>query len=442
MTNPEVIRRRILSLVKDFFNAKAQQGKHFHPGISRIPYAGRVFNEEELQNAVDAVLDSWWTLGPRGDKLETALAKFLGVKYAALVNSGSSANLVAVATLCSAQIQSPLQPRDEVITPAVTFPSTVAPLVLYGLIPVFVDCDLGTYNVSPQALKKALSSKTRALMIPHTLGNMTDMDFLMDFVKKHNLVLIEDACDALGSKWDNKLLGTFGQIGTLSFYPAHHMTMGEGGAVFTNEDKLDKIAKSIRDWGRDCWCKTGASNTCGKRFSWQLGGLPYGYDHKYIYSNIGYNLKPTDIQAAIGLAQIKKLPGFITQRKANFKKLHNTFKRYEEFLILPKWRPKANPSWFGYPITVRENPYFKRLDIITYLEDCHIETRLFFAGNITRQPGYQNIHCRVVGNLSNSNIVMNNSFFIGVYPGIDAKMSDYILEVFEEFFVNRGIKIS
>ncbi len=430
--DPRVTRDKIHALVKEYYQ-QAHQPAPFVAGESKVHYAGRVFDEQELLLGVDSVLDFWLTLGSYGQAFEEKLKSYLGVRDVILVNSGSSANLVAFASLLSPEMERPLQRNDEVITPAVTFPSTLAPIVLNGLVPVFVDCELGTYNIDCSQLEGALSPKVKAMVIPHTLGNVVDMDYLRDFAQAHSLYLLEDTCDALGSKWNGRMAGTFGDLGTLSFYPAHHITMGEGGAVFTNNGRLAKIVRSLRDWGRDCWCEPGVSNTCQKRFGWQLGDLPFGYDHKYVYSNIGYNLKPTDIQAAIGVGQLEKLPMFVAKRKENLKALFHRLQKHVEYLLLPKWLDRADPSWFGFPITVRENPYFTRNELTNYLEQNKVETRLLFAGNILRQPAYRNIQRRAVGDLRNSDTVMNQTFFIGVYPGIEMKMIDYVCEMFDQF---------
>ena len=349
-----------------------------------------------------------------------------------LVNSGSSANLVALTSLLSEMLPEPLRPGDEVITPAATFPTTLAPIVQNSLLPVFVDCEIGTYNADLDQVEAAISPRTRAIVLPHTLGNVFDLDRVAALCKKHALYLVEDTCDALGSKWDGKLVGTFGDFASMSFYPAHHITMGEGGAVATNKALQARVARSVRDWGRDCWCAPGVSNTCNKRFDWQLGDLPRGYDHKYIYSNIGYNLKPTDLQAAIGLAQMEKLPGFIARRKRNFQRLYEGLKDLPD-LILPRWDSRADVSWFAFPITVRPEVGFARKDLVAHLEASKIETRMIFAGNLLRQPAYRKIQRRVVGELKNTDLVMTNTFFVGVYPGLTDPMLDFMVERFHAF---------
>jgi len=414
---------------------QAHSAVPFTPGESRVNYAGRVYDERELTAAVDAVLDFWLTAGPRAATFEDGLARFLGLRHALAANSGSSANLVAVSALCSQRLERRLQPGDEVITPAVGFPTTVAPLVQNGLTPVFVDCELGAYNLDPEQLEPALSERTRALFFAHTLGNPVEMDPVMAFARAHNLYVIEDVCDALGSAYDGKMVGAFGDLATLSFYPAHHITTGEGGAVVTGNSKLARIAQSVRDWGRDCHCRYNSppNGACGRRFEWRIPGLDEPYDHRYLFTEIGYNLKMTDMQAAIGLAQLEKLPDFIAARKRNFSCLYQDLRCYEEFLILPTWSKRADPSWFAFPITVRPGAPFSRRDLITFLEGRNIETRLLFAGNIVRQPGYRHIKHRTVGDLPNSDIVLRSTFFIGVYPGLDDARIAYILETFADF---------
>jgi len=412
----------------DTFHAK----KAFVPGVSKVHYAGRVYDADELINAVDAVLDFNLTAGRYSEKLEAEFKTHFGCSRFLLVNSGSSANLLMVATLAAASTPDPLKTGDEVITPAVTFPTTLTPLLQYGLVPVLVDCRLGTYNADFEEIKKALSPKTRAILIPHTLGNPCDLDRIRDLCLEKGLFFLEDCCDALGGTYAGKQVGTFGDMASLSFYPAHHMTLGEGGGVIVNRAGLAKTALSIRDWGRDCWCAPGKSDTCGKRFGWKLGDLPEGYDHKYIYSNLGYNLKVTDMQAAIGLAQWAKLPGFIAKRRENFAFYRKEFEMLEEYLVLPESDPKAEPSWFGFPVTARGS--IRREELTRYLESSNIETRLLFAGNILKQPGFKGIRCRQVGNLEKTDEIMNKTFFIGVYPGLTAEMRMYVLDKFKDFF--------
>lgn len=412
--------------------------KPFVPGRSVVPVSGKVFDHEEIIEATDAVLDGWWTDGRFSALFEHRLSKWLGVSYAALVNSGSSANLVALTALTSHKLgDKRLKPGDEVITVAAGFPSTVNPIVQNGLVPVFVDIEPGYYNASIEEITKALSPKTRAIMIAHTLGNPFDIGAVKELCKKNNLWLIEDNCDALGSKFAGQNTGTFGHVATCSFYPAHHITMGEGGAVFTNDSNLYKIIKSVRDWGRDCWCLTGKDNTCGKRYDWQLGTLPYGYDHKYTYSEMGYNLKATDIQAAIGLAQLKKLDGFVAARKKNFTRLYEGLKQFEDVFILPKWEKEADPSWFGFLLTIKESAKFNRDEIAQFLNSKKIGTRYLFAGNLLRQPYFTNkeINYRVVGDLKNTDLVMERTFWVGVYPGLSDEMLGYMIQCVNEFVV-------
>ena len=436
MDQAKMLKKEIFQKVKEYYEM-VHKAKEFVPGKSKIHYAGRVYDEQEMINMVDAVLDFWITLGPYGDQLEKELASFLGVREALLVNSGSSANLVAISALMSPQLDDHLSPGDEVITPAVTFPTTFTPIIQNGLTPVVVDCELGTYNIAPGSIEEAISPKTRAMFLPHTLGNPCQMDKIVEICSKHKLYLIEDACDALGAKYDDKSVGTFGDFSTLSCYPAHHISMGEGGVIFTNSAMLARIARSVRDWGRDCWCKGDASpnGACGKRFQYKIkmGEEEIDYDHRYVYSNIGYNLKPTDIQAAMGLAQLKKLDWFIERRGHNFNRLFEGLKRYEDIFILPSWAEKAEPSWFAFPLTIRPNSRFSRRQLLVFLEEANIETRLLFAGNVLRQPAFKDINCRVIGNLTNSDLVMTNTFFIGVYPGIGDEEIDYVLGKFEEF---------
>lgn len=429
-TSAAALKQEILEKVKQYWEL-AHQPRPFVPQQSRVNYSGRVYGAEEMQNLVDSSLDFWLTLGPWADKFELKLQKYLGARQAVLVNSGSTANLTAVMALMSPLLENCLVPGDEVITPAVTFPTTLAPLVHGGLIPVFVDCEVGTYNVNPKLLEAAISPKTRAIMVPHTLGNPCDLDVIADLCKRHKLFLVEDTCDALGGTWRGKPVGTFGDLATISFFPAHQMTMGEGGAVIVNNPKLIKIVRSVRDWGRDCWCATGETNTCGKRFGWDLGELPHGYDHKYIYSTLGYNFKPTDMQAAIGVAQLDRLPDFIEARRRNFSRFYEALTPYNDRLVLPTIDERANPSWFGFTITVREG--IKRVELIKWLEDANIETRLVFGGNILKQPGFQNITRRVHGTLDESDRIMRDTFFVGVFPGMTDEKIDFVTERIKAF---------
>ncbi len=425
-------------ILKKIYNEKFRNEK-FIPGESHIPVSGKIFDEQEIYRMVEAVLDGWWTEGRFSDEFEKKLSRWLGVKHTSLTNSGSSANLLAVTALMSKKLNNKrLKPGDEVITVAAGFPSTVNPIIQNNLVPVFVDVDLGTYNANIEQIKKAVTSKTRAIMIAHTLGNPFDLDEITKLCKEKDFWLIEDNCDALGSLYNGTKTGTFGHIATCSFYPAHHITMGEGGAVFTNDSVLDRVVRSVRDWGRDCYCKTGQDNTCGMRFGWQLGDLPFGYDHKYVYSEIGYNLKITDMQAALALAQIKKLDGFVEKRKENFKILYEALKKYEQYFVLPRWQENADPSWFGFLLTVKEDAPFKRNDIVEHLQNENIGTRYLFAGNLLKQPYFveNDIEYRVVGDLKNTDLIMNNTFWIGVYPGLSKEMLDYVKTCFDDFLNN------
>ncbi len=436
MGQDKLLKEEIFRKVREYYNKVHRAGK-FIPGKSRIHYGGRVFDEEEMCLMVDAVLDFWITLGPYGDKLEGELADFFGVTEAILVNSGSSANLLSVSTLMSEQLEGHLSAGNEVITPALTFPTTFTAIVQNRLVPVVVDCELGTYNINPDALEEAISAKTRAVFIPHTLGNPCRMDRIGKICAAHRLYLIEDVCDALGARYDGKLVGTFGDLGTLSCYPAHHISMGEGGVVLARDITLAKIVRSLRDWGRDCWCRGEVSpnGACGNRFGYKIriGDEEIDYDHRYVYSNIGFNLKPTDIQAAMGLAQFKKLGRILQKRQHNFNRLLNGLKKYEDIIILPEWDSRAEPSWFAFPLTIRCGAGFTRRELLVFLEEANIETRLLFAGNILNQPAFKNINCRVYGNLANSDKIMASAFFLGVYPGISDEMIDYVLMKFEQF---------
>jgi CDP-4-dehydro-6-deoxyglucose reductase, E1 len=427
------LRSQILELVAEYHQA-AFPHKEFIPGTSAVPVSGKVFDATEIQYLVDASLDFWLTTGRFAAEFERKLAEWIGVKHCALVNSGSSANLVALSALTSPQLgDRRLIPGDEVITVAAGFPTTVNPIFQNQLVPVFVDIKLPTYDVDITQLDAALSPKTKAIMIAHTLGNPFNLSGVMQFADRHNLWVIEDNCDALGSTYQGQKTGTFGHISTLSFYPAHHITMGEGGAVLTNDSKLKKIIESFRDWGRDCWCNPGVDNSCNKRFGWQLGDLPTGYDHKYTYSHIGYNLKLTDMQAAVGLAQLDKLPQFIEQRRQNFDFLCQQLQDLEDVLILPEATSDSEPSWFGFILSVRETADFTRNDLVQHLEENKITTRLLFGGNLIRQPAYKDLNYRVIGDLSNTNRVMNNAFWIGLYPGLTEEMLKYTASVMRQF---------
>lgn len=427
------LREQILELVRQFHHEQFAP-REFRPGVDRVHYAGRVFDAEEISNLVDASLDFFLTANRYADRFESELAEFMGVSDALLVNSGSSANLVALSALTSPKLGGRrLRPGDEVITVAAGFPTTVAPILQNGLVPVFVDVNLGDYTAIPERLEDAIGPRTRAIMMAHTLGVPFDLDVAGELARKHDLWLIEDNCDGLGSRHRGRLTGTFGHVSTLSFYPAHHITMGEGGAVVTDDEPLARIAKSFRDWGRDCYCAGGESNTCGTRFNQRFGSLPDGYDHKYVYSHIGYNLKVTDMQAAVGCAQLSKLDGFVAARRANFARLLEVLRPFEDRLILPRAGAFAEPSWFGLAITVRDDAGFSRAEVVAWLETHLIETRPLFAGNLLRHPAFSDIPHRVVGDLRNTDTAMNQTFFIGVYPGLDAARLDYVADVLTRF---------
>lgn len=434
MKTEKQFRKEIFEKIKKIYKLRKSSEK-FIPGKTRINYAGRVYDEKEMINLADASLDFWLTSGRFANKFEQDFAEFLGVKYCLLTNSGSSANLLALSSLTSPRLgEKRLKPGDEVITIACGFPTTLNPIIQNNLIPVFIDIDLGTYNIQAEKIEKAISKKTKAIFVVHTLGNPANLDKIMKVAQKYNLWLLEDNCDALGSKYKGKYTGTFGDISTCSFYPAHQMTMGEGGAVLTNDLRLKKIIASFRDWGRDCWCEPGHDNTCKKRFARQLGKLPLGYDHKYIYSHIGYNLKITDMQAAIGVAQLQKLPYFIKARRKNFAALSKFFRKYEKYFVLPLAEKESQPCWFGFPLLVRESAPFARDKIVNYLEENKIATRMLFGGNLTKQPAYKNTKYRILDSLGNTDLVMNNLFWIGVYPGIKREELEYIKKRFKEFF--------
>jgi CDP-4-dehydro-6-deoxyglucose reductase, E1 len=431
------IREEILQLVKRLHGVK-YSGHEFVAGKTPVRFAGRVFDEHEMVNLVDSSLDFWLTAGRYAEEFESSFAGYFDLSDAILVNSGSSANLVAMSALTSPKLgDRRLLPGDEVITVAAGFPTTVAPIVQNRLTPVFVDVEIGTYNPSVEQIAESIGPNTRAIFLAHTMGNPFELDGVLELAQKHKLWLIEDNCDALGSTYKGKLTATFGDLGTCSFYPAHHITMGEGGCVLTNSEDLARIARSFRDWGRDCYCSGGENNTCGKRFTQQFGTLPYGYDHKYVYSHIGYNLKVTDMQAAIGVAQLGKLDMFIQKRKEHFRLIHSGLKQYEERIVLPEATPGSDPSWFGFVITVREDAGFTRNELTGYLEQHAIETRNLFSGNVTRQPAFLDVPKRQVGDLENSDCIMNNTFFIGVYPGLESVQIEYVLDRFQEFFKGR-----
>jgi len=427
------LRKEIATLVEQYHQA-AFPAKPFLGGISTLPVSGKVFDADEMQHLVDSSLDFWLTTGRFAEQFETQFAKVMGMKHALLCNSGSSANLLAVTALTSPRLKKrALKEGDEVITVAAGFPTTVNPILQNRLVPVFVDVQLGTYDATMESIEAAIGPKTKAIVMAHTLGNPFNLDGVMSIAKEHNLFVVEDTCDAVGATYNDKPVGSFGDISTTSFYPAHHITMGEGGCVLVKSAPMKKIVESLRDWGRDCWCPPGNDNTCGRRFDWQLGELPYGYDHKYVYSHIGYNLKLTDMQAAVGVAQLKKLPDFIEARRHNFKRLYAGLKKFEEVLILPETTPKSNPSWFGFAITIRPGAPFSRLELVQHIESRRIGTRLLFGGNLMRQPAYINMPHRVVGPLTNADIITDNTFWLGVYPGLTDEMVDFMIATVSEF---------
>jgi CDP-6-deoxy-D-xylo-4-hexulose-3-dehydrase len=428
----KLLRSQILELVGDYHDA-AFAASEFRPGETQIHFAGRVFDARELVNLVDASLDFWLTSGRYAESFERSFARVLGIRHALLVNSGSSANLVALSCLTSPKLgQRRARPGDEVITVASSFPTTVNPIVQNGLMPVFVDVDIPTYNIDVQMLEAALSERTRAIMIAHTLGNPFDLDAVTEFAREHDLWLIEDCCDALGSTYRGRMVGTFGDIASVSFYPAHHITMGEGGCVLTNKGRLKVLAESFRDWGRDCWCAPGKENTCGKRFDHQLGELPCGYDHKYTYSHLGYNLKVTDMQAAVGVAQLEKLELFTRMRRRNFKLLYAGLEDLQEHLILPEATPHSEPSWFGFPLALREGSPISRDHMLRFMNDRKVATRLLFGGNLLRQPAYLDIPHRRIGDLARADFVMNRVFWVGVYPGLTDESVQFMIESFHD----------
>jgi len=409
--------------------------KIFIPGETPVPVSGKVIGATELQYMVEASLDGWLTTGRFNDKFEKELAEFIGIKHLITVNSGSSANLVAFSTLTSHKLgDRAIKKGDEVIGVAAGFPTTVNPIIQFGAVPVFVDVDLSTHNIDADLIEAAITPKTKAIMLAHTLGNPFNVRKVKDICDRHGLWLVEDSCDALGAKYDGKMIGTWGDIATLSFYPAHHMTMGEGGAVFSDNSELMSIAESYRDWGRDCYCKPGCDDTCGKRFGQKLGSLPEGYDHKYTYSHLGYNLKITDMQAACGLAQLKRLPGFIKTRNDNFAYLSEKLSSLSDFIELTLPTENSEPSWFGFPITLKEDCGVDRTDLTKYLDENKIGSRLLFAGNLTKQPYFEGLEYRVVGSLSNTDITMNQTLWIGLYPGLEYEHLDYIIQKLEAFF--------
>jgi CDP-6-deoxy-D-xylo-4-hexulose-3-dehydrase len=434
LTDEAKLREEILGLVARYA-ARHHAPRPFTPGVDPVPAAGKVYGAEEMVHLVDASLDFWLTTGRYNDAFERALADFVGVRHALTCNSGSSANLLAVAALTSPLLgERALKPGDEVLTVAAGFPTTVNPIVQQGLVPVFVDVQLPTYNVDPEALAAAVGPRTRAIVLAHTLGNPFDLDAVLAVARRHGLWLIEDCCDALGSTWRGRKVGTFGDAATVSFYPAHHITTGEGGAVLVNAHRMKRVVESFRDWGRDCWCAPGRDNTCGKRFAWQLGDLPHGYDHKYTYAHLGYNLKLTDMQAAVGLAQMARLPRFVETRRANFAYLRSRLAALEEFLVLPEATPGAEPAWFGFPVTLREGCGAARVDVLTHLDRARVGTRLLFGGNLTRQPAYAGVTYRVAGDLAHTDRIMRDTFWLGVHPGLTTDMLDHTAETLAAFF--------
>ncbi|CAM4332464.1 lipopolysaccharide biosynthesis protein RfbH [Paenibacillus alkaliterrae] len=430
----EELREIILELSRQYY--KLRWPDHdFRPGHDIIPVSGKVFDDEELYHLLDSSLDFWLTSGRYARRFEDEFARFMGTRYALLTNSGSSANLLALSALTSPALgERRLMPGDEVITVAAGFPTTVNPIVQNGLVPVFLDVNSSTYNIDTTLLEQAISTRTKAIMIAHTLGNPFDLDEVLRISRKHRLWLIEDACDAVGSTYRGKPVGSFGDLATVSFFPAHHITMGEGGAVLTSRPQLKKLVESFRDWGRDCWCEPGKDNTCGKRFDWKLGDLPRGYDHKYTYSHIGYNLKLTDMQAAIGVAQLKKLPAFIKRRRDNFRLLSDALEPLGDVLLLPEPTAKSEPSWFGFPITVRSHSPITRDQLVSYLEASRIATRYLFAGNLLRQPAYRDVKYKTIGELKNTDNILNHTFWIGLYPGLTEEMLHYVIgNLFQAF---------
>jgi CDP-4-dehydro-6-deoxyglucose reductase, E1 len=436
-TDQDELRRRILDLTSDYCRV-AFAPKAFVAGESTVPVSGRVLDADDIRHLVSASLDGWLTTGPFAATFEREFARYLGIRYALLCNSGSSANLLAISALTSESLRDErLAPGDEVITLAAGFPTTVSPIVQNGLIPVFVDIELGTYAPTVAAVQEAIGPRTAAVMLPHTLGNPFDLDGIVELCRRHDLWLIEDNCDAVGSTYRDRLTGTFGDLATVSFYPAHHMTMGEGGCVLTWSPVLKRLVESFRDWGRDCWCNPGRDNTCGKRFDWQLGELPCGYDHKYTYSHLGYNLKATDMQAAVGVAQLAKLPSFVQARKRNWRLLREGLHSLEEWLILPEPTPGSDPSWFGFLLTVRPGAPFTRADLVQWLEGRRIQTRQLFGANLVRQPAFRTVPYRVAGNLHNSDVTMTRSVWVGVYPALSEEMLAYVIDSIHDFVVTR-----
>jgi CDP-6-deoxy-D-xylo-4-hexulose-3-dehydrase len=436
----ETIRTKITKLIHEFNELKSKD-LEFIPGVTKIQYSGPSFDDRELVALMNAILDGWFGVGKNANLFEERFSNLIGQHFGVLTNSGSSANLLAISALCSRRFEKRLKPGDEVIVPSTAFPTTVNPIIQNNLIPVFVDVKLGTYNIDEDQIEKSISSKTRAIMVLHNLGNPCQMKPIMEIANKHNLFLIEDNCDALGAKYSGQYTGSFGNMSTCSFYVAHHITMGEGGIVLSKEEKLAEILRSLRDWGRSCTCPVcvvirDPNAQCAKRFKKQFKSLPNGYDSRYVYEEIGYNLKPLEFQAAMGLVQLEKLPSFIVKRNKNFLRLYEFFEKYKDLFILPVWAKEAQPSWFAFPLTIQKGARFKRQEIIKWYEKCNIETRLLFAGNLIRHPAYQDVRMRVVGNLENADKVMNDSFFLGVYPGIDEAKMDFIIRKTEEFLTS------
>ena len=433
MAKNNALRESILEMVAQYCLEEFAE-KPFIPGESPVPVSGKVFDSEEVMSLVDSALDFWLTTGRYAYRFEREFARYLGVRHAMLCNSGSSANLLALSVLTSPKLEDRrLVPGDEVITAAAGFPTTVNPMVQNNLVPVFLDIEMQSYNIDPSRIEEAISPRTKAIMIAHTLGNPFDLDTVINIARKHNLWVVEDNCDALGSRYNGQLTGTFGDLGTISFYPAHHITMGEGGCVVVNEPNLKVLVESFRDWGRDCWCEPGEDDTCGKRFGWQMGRLPFGYDHKYVYSHIGYNLKLTDLQAAVGVAQLAKLEGFIEARQKNWSLLRQGLDKYQDVILLPESAANSEPSWFGFLISVRPGAPFTRNELVQFLESRKIATRLLFSGNLTKQPSFESVPYRVVGTLDNTDAVMENTFWVGVYPGITEPMIEYMIDSFGDF---------
>lgn len=426
------LRAEILERVRELHDLD-HAAKPFVPGETYVAYAGRVFDGSEVEALVGSALDAWITAGPYAAQFERALAEYTGARGAVFVNSGSSANLLALAACTSPKLDRPLQPGDEVITAAAGFPTTVNPIVQVGCVPVFVDVELGTYNPDPDRIERAIGPRTRAIMVAHSVGNPFDAVAYRELADRHGLFLIEDTCDGLGGTLAGKKVGTFGDFGTLSFYPAHQMTTGEGGAVLCNDPARQKVVESFRDWGKDCWCEPGKDDTCGKRFGWQLGQLPAGYDHKYIFSHIGYNLKATDLQAAVGIAQLRRVPSFVARRRVNFAGLLKTLEPYSDLLLLPRSDPRAEPCWYAFPITVRPEARFTKNEIVAFLEERRIATRSLFGGNLLRQPAWDGREHRVAGSLANSDTIMGSTFLIGVYPGIDDARLHYMQQTLVAF---------